>query len=38
VILETVEREFDYRATDVAYISPGFIALVRKSLASHPLR
>jgi hypothetical protein len=37
VILETVEREFDYRATDAAYITPKFIALVRATLAKHPL-
>jgi hypothetical protein len=37
VILETVEREFDYRATNVGYITPGFIALVRATLAHHPL-
>jgi hypothetical protein len=37
VILETVEREFDYRATDAAYITPKFIALVRATLARHPL-
>jgi hypothetical protein len=38
VILETVEREFDYRATDAAYIKPSFIALVRSTLARHPPR
>ena len=38
VVLETVEREFDYRATDGAYITPGFIALVRATLARHPVR
>lgn len=37
VILETVEREFDYRATDAAYITPSFIALVRATLAKHPI-
>jgi alginate O-acetyltransferase complex protein AlgJ len=34
VVLETVEREFDYRASDVAYITPAFIARVRKALAA----
>jgi alginate O-acetyltransferase complex protein AlgJ len=38
VVLETVEREFDYRASDNVYITPGFIAYVRKTLAAHPLR
>jgi hypothetical protein len=38
VILETVEREFDYRATDGAYLNAGFFALVRAALARHPLR
>jgi hypothetical protein len=37
VVLQTVEREFDYRASNMAYITPGFIALVRKTLAAHPL-
>jgi alginate O-acetyltransferase complex protein AlgJ len=37
VVLETVEREFDFRATDGAYITPAFIALVRRTLAAHPL-
>jgi hypothetical protein len=37
VLLETVEREFDWRASDVAYITPRFIALVRATLAKHPL-
>jgi hypothetical protein len=35
VLLETVEREFDYRALDSAYITPKFIALVRATLAAH---
>lgn len=38
VILETVEREFDYRASTAGYITPAFIALVRRTLAAHPLR
>jgi hypothetical protein len=37
VILETVEREFDYRASTAGYITPAFIALVRTTLAAHPL-
>jgi SGNH hydrolase-like domain, acetyltransferase AlgX len=37
VVLETVEREFDWRASDVAYITPRFIALVRATLAKHHL-
>lgn len=37
VVLETVEREFDYRTTDGAYITPSFIALVRRTLAAHPV-
>jgi alginate O-acetyltransferase complex protein AlgJ len=37
VILETVEREFDYRASPAGYITPKFIALVRMTLAAHPL-
>jgi hypothetical protein len=37
VLLETVEREFDYRTISVAYITPTFIAMVRKTLAAHPL-
>jgi alginate O-acetyltransferase complex protein AlgJ len=37
VILETVEREFDYRACSAGYITPAFIALVRRTLAAHPL-
>jgi alginate O-acetyltransferase complex protein AlgJ len=38
VVIETVEREFDYRATDPAYITPGFIAEVQSALASHPVK
>lgn len=38
VILETVEREFDYRASTAGYITPAFIALVSRALAAHPLR
>jgi len=38
VILQTVEREFDYRASDPAYITPRFIAFVRATLAKHPDR
>ena len=37
VILETVEREFDYRTTNGAYITPQFIAEVRSALAAHHL-
>jgi alginate O-acetyltransferase complex protein AlgJ len=37
VILETVEREFDYRASNGVYITPTFIALVKRTLAAHPL-
>jgi hypothetical protein len=37
VVIETVEREFDYRATDSAYITPAFIAQVRAALAAHPV-
>jgi hypothetical protein len=37
VILETVEREFDYRASAAGYITPKFIALVRTTLAAHRL-
>ncbi len=37
VILETVEREFDYRASTAGYITPQFVALVRATLAAHPL-
>ncbi len=36
VILETVEREFDYRASGAGYVTPAFIALVRRTLAAHP--
>lgn len=38
VILDTVEREFDYRATGSAFITPSLIALVRATLARHRLR
>ncbi|MGH2915959.1 MAG: alginate O-acetyltransferase AlgX-related protein [Solirubrobacteraceae bacterium] len=38
VVLETVEREFDYRATSVGFVAPAFVALVRRTLAAHPLR
>jgi hypothetical protein len=34
VILETVEREFDFRATNGAYVTPQFISLVRRALAN----
>jgi alginate O-acetyltransferase complex protein AlgJ len=37
VILETVEREFDYRASAAGYVTPKFIALVRTTLAAHRL-
>jgi hypothetical protein len=38
VILETVERDFDYKATNGAFITPAFNAQVRRALASHPLK
>ena len=38
VILETVEREFDYRATTAGFVSPAFVALVKKALATHQLK
>ena len=37
VVLQTVEREFDYRATPVGFASPAFVALVKRTLAAHPL-
>jgi alginate O-acetyltransferase complex protein AlgJ len=38
VILETVEREFDYRATSVGFAAPGFVTAVADALRAHPLR
>lgn len=38
VILETVEREFDYRATTSGFVSPAFVAFVKKALAAHRLK
>ena len=38
VILETVEREFDYRATTSGFVSPAFVALVKRTLAAHRLK
>jgi len=37
VVLETVEREVDFRASNMGYANPPFIALVRSALAAHPL-
>jgi hypothetical protein len=36
VILETVEREFDYRASAAGYITPAFIDRVRSIVTAHP--
>jgi hypothetical protein len=36
VILETIEREFDFRATNGAYVTPQFISTVRRALAERP--
>jgi alginate O-acetyltransferase complex protein AlgJ len=36
VILETVEREFDYRASNQGYVTPDFLKLVRSALKSSP--
>jgi alginate O-acetyltransferase complex protein AlgJ len=38
VILETVEREFDYRASTVGFVSPKIVSYLSRELASHPLR
>lgn len=38
VILETVEREFDYRASSVGFVSPQTVALITSLVAAHPLR
>ncbi len=38
VVLEVVEREFDYHASDAGVVTPQFIQLVRATLAAHPLR
>jgi alginate O-acetyltransferase complex protein AlgJ len=35
VILQTVEREFDYRATGFGFASPAFVKLVQRTLAAH---
>ncbi len=37
VVLEVVEREFDYHASNPGIITPRFIALMREALAKHPL-
>jgi hypothetical protein len=37
VILETVEREFDFRASNAAFITPRFISMVRSVLRSAPV-
>jgi alginate O-acetyltransferase complex protein AlgJ len=37
VILETVERELDYRATSFGFVSPSFVAYIQKALAGHKL-
>jgi alginate O-acetyltransferase complex protein AlgJ len=36
VILETVEREFDYRASNLGYVTPAFLKLLRATLKSNP--
>lgn len=37
VILETVEREFDYRTSSVGFVSPGAVAAIASLIAAHPL-
>lgn len=37
VVLETVEREFDYRATADGFVSPAFVQKVKQALADHRL-